>query len=51
MIGEAFDYAADIIGDAFNLDDKKVRVVRLALIVGAGYFALKFVRSMIARKD
>lgn len=51
MIGDAFDYAAETIGDAFDLDDKKVRVVRLVLIVGAGYLALKFVRSMIARRE
>lgn len=51
MINEAFDYAAETIADAFNLDEKKEKVVRLVLIVVAGYFALKFVKSMVSNKE
>jgi len=51
MIGQAFDYASETIADAFGMDEKQERVVRLVLIVGAAYFALKFVRSMVSNRD
>lgn len=51
MISQAFDYAAETISDTFNLDEKQEKLVRLVLIVAAGYIALKFVRSVMTRKD
>lgn len=51
MLGDAFDYATDTIIDTFDLDEKYARAIRLVLIVGAGWMALKFVKSIASRRD
>jgi len=51
MINDALDYTTDTIMETFDLDGKYERLIRLALIIGAGWIALKFVKAIVSRKE
>lgn len=44
-----FDNAADAIGDAANLNDAQIRLVRLGLIVGTVYVAARYLRGLLKK--